>query len=144
MIYFPPPSSLKWPPSPLSAHVNIKCFTPGQWRDPRRLWLTTHGASLLHISDNQTYHQLSSGMISGLFCCLARFIISVEDCKFYENIKSGRKLPLLVWTNCFPFTKLTVFTFEEGICRSLNLDRPHPHHIFSLLWSMEKAYRRIL
>ena len=51
MIYFPPPLSLKWPPSPLSAHVNIKCFTPGQWRDPRRLWLTTHGASLLRISD---------------------------------------------------------------------------------------------
>ena len=51
MIYFPPPSSLKWPPSPLSAHVNIKCFTPGQWRDPGRLWLTTHGVSLLHISD---------------------------------------------------------------------------------------------
>ena len=93
------------------------------WGDPERM-VTGPTTRVFNGSRHVTVLQYCK--LHWLLRRFLRFIVSVEDCKLYENSESGRrKLPLLVWTNDFPFILQahTVFTFEEGICRSLNLSR---------------------
>ena len=93
------------------------------WGDPERM---VTGPTTRVFNGSRHVTVLQYYKLYWLLRGFLRFIVSVEDCKLYENSESGRrKLPLLVWTNDFPFILQahTVFTFEEGICRSLNLSR---------------------
>ena len=112
------------PVSQLVSSCQFPMFYARQCEATRRDWWREPTTRVFNGSRHVTVLQYCK--LHWLLRGFLRFIISVEDCKLYENSESGRrKLPLLVWTNDFPFILQahTVFTFEEGICRSLNLSR---------------------
>ncbi len=112
------------PVSQLVSSCQFSMFYARRCEATRREWWRKPTTRVFNGSRHVTVLQFCK--LHWLLRRFLRFIVSVEDCKLYENSESGRrKLPLLVWTNDFPFILQahTVFTFEEGICRSLNLSR---------------------